>query len=153
IPALWPRAGDLAAQLQASLVDQIAGEDLLLHESLTRTLAALKAELVAPGASRVEDLLAERVVATWLHLHYVEGLAADLLGRAQSPAEAEARGGRRAHAQRRYRAALRSLATVSKLLRPSLSPLDIATRLPVNEQPVSGRPGKDRARAQTLARG
>jgi hypothetical protein len=126
-PRLWSGCGDLALQARASMIQQTAGSNLLMSESLLWKTAAMKEELAGEAASPLERLLADRVVATWLDVHYHEALLAQ-----PGPAnEARARLLERRHdaANRRHLAAVKMLATVRKLLTPALSPVQIASRL------------------------
>jgi hypothetical protein len=75
------------------------------------------------------------VVACWLQVEYADAAYAQLQG--PSPAQHAASLKRQAGAQTRYLHAIKTLATVRKLLRPALSPVDLALR-PLAE----GRPGK-----------
>src|SRR5262245_58269891 len=61
--------GDLAFQLEYSLVERAAGENLAFRDALLRKLELLRAELGGPGPSPLERLLVERAVTCWLPLH------------------------------------------------------------------------------------
>src|SRR4051794_8086058 len=61
--------GDLAFQLEHSLVERAAGKNLAFREALLRKLDLLRAELGGPGPSPLERLLVERAVTCWLQLH------------------------------------------------------------------------------------
>ena len=80
-PHLWRYAGDVARHAEAAWIDLLAGRDLLVRESLTRSVAALKAELAGPGAPPLERLLAERVAANWLQASQADAAFAQLKGR------------------------------------------------------------------------
>ncbi len=134
-PAVWRQYGDLAAQAQAAWLRLLAGPDLLLQESVERKLAELRAELAGPEPSRVEQLLVERVAACWLQTMYADALYAQAKGPEATPAVLRELMKRQESSQRRYLAAIRQLALVRKLLRPALSPLDLATRQ-VQEKPL-----------------
>jgi hypothetical protein len=75
-PEVWSRAGDLAAQALQAWVNLVAGEDLLLRESLARKLEALGLELLTPEASALEQVLVGRVIACHLQAEYADALAA-----------------------------------------------------------------------------
>ena len=77
---LWKDYGDLALQAEASLVGLAAGKNLLMAESLLRKLQALKGELAAESASPLEQLLVQRVTATWLQAAYYDAVAAQASG-------------------------------------------------------------------------
>jgi hypothetical protein len=132
-PWVWQRYGDLSKQSQGAWLQLIAGRNLLLQESTRRKAEQLRAELAGPAPSPLERLLVERVVACWLQVHYADASYAQLKG--NSPALHTAALRRQNAAQQRYLQAMRALATIRKLLRPGLSPVDLAMR-PVPEQPA-----------------
>ena len=133
-PWVWERYGDLAKQSQAAWLGLIAGSNLMLHESTRRKAAQLRAELAGPAPSPVERLLVERIVSSWLQTHYADSAYAQL-PKGANPAQHTAALQRQNSAQQRYLQAVKALATVRKLLRPGLSPVDLAMR-PVPEQPA-----------------
>jgi hypothetical protein len=134
-PWIWERYGDLAQQSQAAWLQLIAGPNLLLREAVERKAEQLRAELAGPEPSPLERLLVERVVACWLQVQYADAAYAQLQG--PNPAQHSAALKRQAGAQQRYLYAIKTLATVRKLLRPALSPVDLALR-PIPES----RPAK-----------
>jgi hypothetical protein len=125
--SLWRSYGDLALQAEASLVQLAAGTNLLLAEALPRQLQALKDELGGRSSSPLERLLVERVSTTWLQVTYFDCLSAQATGASEARLKTRLRQQESAH--RRHLSALRTLATVRKLLTPSPSPLQIATGL------------------------
>ena len=137
-PWCWQRYGDLAQQSMAAWLQLVAGKNLLLLESAQRKAEQLRAELAGPAPSPLERLLIERIVATWLQVHYSDASYAQLKG--TNPAQHTAALQRQNSAQQRYLQAVKALATVRKLLRPGLSPVDLALR-PVPEQPAGRRAG------------
>jgi hypothetical protein len=140
-PEVWRQAGDLARHAEMAMLDLAAGTNLLVKESITRKLDELKREL-APS-SALERLVADRVALCWLQAHHAD------LDAAAALAASGGVGPRSAHAQRRlgqanqrFLQAVKQLALVRKLLRPALSPVDLALR-PVEETRVP-RPGASR---------
>ena len=125
-PALWQEYGDLAAQAQEAWLQLLAGTDYLLAESVRLKLGALRQELSAEGASPLEKLLIERVVACWLQTCYSDSVYAQAKGPASTPSVRQELMKRQDSSQRRYLAAIKQLALVRKLLRPALSPLQLA---------------------------
>jgi hypothetical protein len=113
-PGLWRFAGDLARIAEDSMIALAAGQNLLLRESLARSVAELKAELAGPAPSRLDRLLAERVAVCWLATTYSDAAYAQAKG-GPSPAVEHARR-RQDSAGRRYAESLKLLATVRKLL-------------------------------------
>ena len=132
-PSLWQEYGDLAAQAQEAWLQLLAGTDYLLAESVRLKLAALRQELGAEGASPLEKLLIERVVACWLQTHYADALYAQAKGPQSTASVRQELMKRQESSQRRYLAAIKQLALVRKLLRPALPPLQLALG-PVGEE-------------------
>jgi hypothetical protein len=126
-PRLWQGYGDLGLQARGSLIQLTAGTNLLLSETLLRKTASMKGELAGESASVLERLLADRVVATWLELNYLEALLAQ--PGVTSEARSKVLERRQDAADRRHAAAVKMLAVVRKLLTASPSPVQIATRL------------------------
>jgi hypothetical protein len=79
-PEMWHAYGDLAVQAQAVWVNLTAGQNLLLHESLQRFAAELKARLAGDDPSALERLLVERVAATWLQVNHADAAYAQAKG-------------------------------------------------------------------------
>jgi hypothetical protein len=71
-------------------------------------------------------------LAGWLQVHYADATYAQLKN--ATPAQHAAMQKRQTAAQHRYLQAIKSLATVRKLLKPAPSPLEMARR-PVAETP------------------
>jgi hypothetical protein len=125
-PWIWERYGNLAQQSQAAWLQLIAGPNLLLRESVERKTEQLRGELAGLEPSPLERLLVERVVACWLQVQYADAAYAQLQG--PSPGQHTAALKRQAGAQQRYLFAIKTLATVRKLVKPALSPVDLALR-------------------------
>jgi hypothetical protein len=125
-PTLWQVYGDLAAQAQEAWLQLLAGPDYLLAEAVRLKLAALRKELGAEGASPLEKLLVERIVACWLQTHYADALYAQAKGPQSTTSVRQELMKRQESSQRRYLAAIKQLALVRKLLKPALSPLQLA---------------------------
>jgi hypothetical protein len=126
-PAIWQGIGDLSLQAQAALVKLASGDNLLMCESLLRKLSALKTELNSESSTALERLLAGRVASSWLQISYYDALLAQT--RQCSPAQMKVLQHQQDAAHRRYLAAIKTLATVRKLLTPARSPIEIATKL------------------------
>jgi len=126
-PDLWEAYGNLAGHAEASLIQLIAGSNLVIAESLLRKLGSMKDEFGRESAPPLERLLIDRVTATWLQVNYYDARLA------QKPAGNESAFKliltQQDAAHRRHLSALKTLATVKKLLKPTPSPLDIASRL------------------------
>ncbi len=140
--ALWRDYGDLAAHAELSLVRLAAGTNLLLGESVQRKLEEMKEELGGASPSPLEKLLITRITATWLQASYYDGLLAQRTNLPDAQAKALQRQVDAAH--RRHLTALKTFATVRKLLTPAISPVQIASRL---DQPAPS----SRARREGIA--
>ena len=137
-PSIWQRVGDLAAHAQDAWVNLAAGKDLLLKQALERKAAEMRGELAGPDAPPLEGLLADRVVACWLQLHYADASYAQAKGASLAQdANAQKRMGA---AQTRYLQSARALAQLRRLLRPAVSPVDLALRPVAEAQPGGGKP-------------
>jgi hypothetical protein len=84
-------------------------------------------ELGGESPSPLERLLIERVTACWLQVNYLDALVAQAQG--SSAERVKMLQAQQDAAHRRHLSAIKTLATVRKLLRPPLSPVDVATRL------------------------
>jgi hypothetical protein len=117
--------GDLAHQAQLTLINKLSGQNLLLRESLTRKLELMRAEQAGTNPTPLERLLVERVVTCWLHLHHLETTYA---GKESMSLELGAYYQRCiSSAQKRYLAAIKTLAAVGKLAVPVVQ-VNIARR-------------------------
>lgn len=133
--SVWERVGDLAAQSQAAWLKLLAGNNLFLFESVRRKQEQLRAELAGPNPSPLECLLVEQIVATWLQVHFADATYAQAKDQPHAtPAVLRELMRRQESSLRRHLAAVRQLAVVRKLLKPALSPVDLAMR-PVDEVP------------------
>jgi hypothetical protein len=126
-PERWREHGDLAALARDNWVHLAAGQNLLLDECLTRQAAEFRKEVAGETPSPLEQHLADHVVVCWLQVSYYDSLIAQT--RESTPARFRLLQQRRDGAHRRYLAAIKTLATVRKLLTPSRSPVEIATKL------------------------
>jgi hypothetical protein len=110
--------GDLAKEAQLILINRFSGQNLMIRESLTRKLDLLRQELSGSNATPLERLLVERIVACWLHLHHLEMM---YVGKESMNLELGSYFQRSiSSAQKRYLAAIRTLAMVRKLAVPVL---------------------------------
>jgi hypothetical protein len=110
--------GDLAKQAQLTLISKFSGRNLLFKETLTRKLDLLRDELAGPSPTPLERLLVERIVACWLHLHHLEAVYANKDNMSLALGTYYERS--ISTAQKRYLAAIKTLALVRKLAVPVL---------------------------------
>jgi hypothetical protein len=139
-PWCWQRYGDLGRQSQAAWLELAGGKNLMLKESASRKAEQLRAELAGPEPSPLERLLVERIVSCWLQTSYADAAYAQL--KEASPAQHVAALRRQNAAQQRFVLAVKSLATVRKLLqlRPGPSPLQLLAPVPeANAAPPAPR--------------
>ena len=122
------------------------GNDLLARVSVGRRLADLKGEVGGPSPQPLEKLLAEEVALCWLGVHVAELDVTALRRHAQAagPQVRAAQQQQLDRAHQRYVSAIRQLASLRRLPKPALSPLDLARR-PVEE--TAGQTAALRARA------
>lgn len=118
-PEIWQHCGELAAITRNAWVDLIAGNDLVVAESLQRKVAAMKAELLEPSPSPLERLLVDRVGICWLQVHAADLECAHAVSQGTTPRvpTAEVARKRLDSANRRYLAAVKQLTLVRKLLK------------------------------------
>jgi hypothetical protein len=115
LPELVWHLSNVAEVAEHNLMKEMTGEgNLLTKEIVPRQLAAMREELAGPAPSPLERLLVERVVATWLQLHYFEARYAASMGNLTMP-QSEHHQKRIDRAHRRYLSAIRTLAQVRKL--------------------------------------
>jgi hypothetical protein len=115
-PGLWRYYGDLAAHTVAAWIDLVAGDDLLLRESVALKARKMKAQLLGPDPTPLESLLADRVVACWLQLTHADAAAAKALSDGAPPRVCEFWAKRQGGAHHRYITSLGALATARRLL-------------------------------------
>ena len=115
-PALVGHYGDIARQAEGAWVALAAGPNLFVKESLARAADARRTELTRPGATAVEKLLVERIVACWLQTNYFSAHEADRLAAGDTFRQLQFHAKRLERAQRMYLAALGALLTFQKLM-------------------------------------
>jgi hypothetical protein len=119
-PYIMEACGNLAKHTQNALILKVsgAGKNLAVREGLSRKVESLRAELSGPSASPLEQLLVERIVVCWLHLHHLELIYANKDSMALDLAMHYQKSIDRAH--RRYLTAVKALAVVRRLALPAL---------------------------------
>ena len=117
-PSARERIGDLARTAEESLV-RLTSKSPLIQEGLHTKLNALRREVGGLEPTPLEDLLARRIAACWLQVHYLEAIYADNVenhGLGSKWSESLQRSMDRA--QRRYLSAIKTLVQVRRLLGP-----------------------------------
>ncbi|HLZ28478.1 MAG TPA: hypothetical protein VKV73_14255 [Chloroflexota bacterium] len=124
-PSLWDSLGELSSMALGRWIDVVAGErNSVANDAIRRHLRKLKKDLGGDDASPLERLLIQRVQMCWVQVHYAEYVYAAGMDQ-MSFAQHDFHQRRMTQSQRRYLAAIRSLATVRRLLVPRLPELRI----------------------------
>jgi hypothetical protein len=110
--------GDLAKQSQLALINKLSGPNLVFQESLPRKLDLMREELSGPNPTALERLLVERIATCWLHLYLLETSYAQSQNASMDLGNYYQRS--LSAAQKRYLAAIKTLAVVRKLAVPVL---------------------------------
>ena len=113
-PRLWQEAGDLARVTESVWLQQMAGTNAFLRESVSRRAKALRRDLLGDAPTPLERLLVDRVVCTWLGLHYAESKHAGTM-QEQTFQQGEYYQERIVRYQRMHLAAVRALAQLRRV--------------------------------------
>ena len=111
--SVWRQFGDLGKQARDAWLRLIAGDDLVLRESILRKLDDMKRELAPSQPTATERLLIDRIIANWLQLHYAELAGTQALNK---PKLSEFWARRQSRAERAYLASLGALTTLRRLI-------------------------------------
>jgi hypothetical protein len=145
-PELVAHFGDLSARALEALLDLAAGNDQVTREAIRRHAAALRGEIAGGDPSPLLGLLADRVSLTWIDTHTADlNLAAQARLHPSDPQFIQVACRRADSAQRRFLAAVRAAATVTKLLPRKPTALELLTRpIPERAPPRRARKPDDR---------
>lgn len=137
-PAAWRGLANLPLQAEHSLIDGVYGEQSLSGAAVHRRLREMRAELAQAGDSALEQLAISRVVTTWLACHLAEIVSAQRTSGSFAQLDFYQR--RLTQAQRRHLAAIRTLATLRRLLVPRLPDvrIDQVGQLNVGQHQTNG---------------
>jgi len=130
--------GNLARCAEVSFAKAIAGEDLAVQTAIEAKLKAMRKELLGESPSPVEVLLVSRAVACWLQVQDADIRYAQAQGDLTIK-QADYHQPRMDAANRRYLAALRTLAQVRKFAVPALQ-VNIAKKQVNVVTPASASP-------------
>jgi|SoiMethySBSTD1v2_1073268.scaffolds.fasta_scaffold1371116_1 hypothetical protein len=120
VAAQWVHLKDMAANAREAFIKRASGEKALFTQELfRRQCQALTRDLMGPDPTPLETLLVDRIVLTWLHLHYVENIYVQSMHEL-SITQATFHQRRLSLAQSRYLAAIRTLAQVRRLQVPTV---------------------------------
>jgi hypothetical protein len=139
-PELAAHLGNLVEHAKLALMMLIAGPDLTAREAISREAATLRERLLATAPSELERLLVDRIFISWLEVYHQDmDFAHRLLSDPGASLATQAVQKRLDQAHARFLAAVKALATVQKLLKPSVSTFDLLRR-PVDESdPLAAR--------------
>jgi hypothetical protein len=116
-PDGWRRLADLVFNAEYALIKRYAGESLVIRESANAQLAHMKAELGGSNPTPLERLLVDRIALLWLQLTYYETIYTQNMSEL-SIRQADYHQRRIDGTNRRYLAAIRTLAQVRRLALP-----------------------------------
>lgn len=125
LPEVVAQLGDLGKAVLLTIVDDFAGQNLLIREAQKRFLAQLQRDVEGPSPTPLERLLAQEIVLCRLHLTNQQFQFAAL--DSYSFAEGEFRQKQIDRAQRRLLAAIKTLAQVRQLRLPAVQ-VNVATQ-------------------------
>jgi len=111
-------SGDAAALAERSFLDALGGNNLGFKEALARKMELMRTELAGPNPTPLERLLIERIVACWLQVQDADSRYAQAKDLNRQWLEFFI--GRMDRANKRYLAALKTLAQIRKLAVPVL---------------------------------
>ncbi|MDC3224897.1 hypothetical protein OAU26_08190 [Mariniblastus sp.] len=115
---LTKHIGDMAFQVESSILNSMLKEQLGSRTLVKQHLQEMRQDLGWESSQRMERMLIERVVQTWLYLHMLEAKNAQATSR--SFREAKFDDSRIEKAQNLHLKAVKMLATVRKLALPTL---------------------------------
>lgn len=123
VPSLVALLGNVARYVENATLDRLAGENVLVRDAARRHVAAIRKNLAGEDPTPIENQLIEQIAAAWLWLQYCEFQV-----RTQQGEWGLFWDKRADHAQRRYLAAVKTLAQVRRLQVPAvLAQVNIAT--------------------------
>ncbi len=64
--------GNVIPRAQQAMMERFIGKDLFLREAVLLKMAAMRESLNGANPNSLEELLVERVLSCWLHLHLLE---------------------------------------------------------------------------------
>jgi hypothetical protein len=139
-PDLSAHFGSLVEHARLSLLALIAGSNVIAREAISREAATLRERLLATAPSELERLVVDCIIINWMALCFDNmDVAHRLLSNPGASPATQAAQKRLDRAHARFLAAVKALATVQKLLRPSVSTFDLLRR-PVDESdPLAAR--------------
>lgn len=124
-PEIWQHLGDVSRHVESAWIDLMIGKDPLGREAIQQRVALMRQELTGEHSTPIEKLMVDLVVNTWLETQQASFSQAQLSGQASSSFQQVNYRLRRSEiTQRKFLAALKSLATLRALLPAGLAPLN-----------------------------
>jgi hypothetical protein len=115
-PEIWEYYGNLSPHVQNKWLDLLAGDDAVVRESVARRLETLRVEILAEvGISPLKQLLADRILVSWLQATYFDSALA-LAAKAAPTVQVRFLWQQVERSQRQHAAAVKALADVRRLL-------------------------------------
>jgi hypothetical protein len=122
-PEIWRHYGNLSELVDQAWISVLAGNDPSVAESIRREAKEMRAELAGDTPTRLERMLVDQVMACWMETKYFEAIAVvDKRSLLQGNYYLKCR----ESAQRRYLAAIKTLATVRMKMPQGLAPSNVA---------------------------
>lgn len=119
-PEIWRHVGDLSSMTERAWIAAHAAENPLAVESLKRSVAEMRAELAGEHPTRLERILVDQVIATYLEAKYLESVTASATKGTLDQSALRLR--RLESAQRRQIAAINALTTLRTLEPTAVAP-------------------------------
>lgn len=116
--------GNLAYQAETSLVNAMFDNQIAAKEALQRELEKKRAELSGENPTPIERLLIERVISCWLQVQHADLVVAQ--SKSVSHAAGDDNQRRQDRSNRRFLAAVKTLATVRRLALPIYVDVNVA---------------------------
>jgi hypothetical protein len=135
-PEIWKHFGDLGQHAIDAWLTLVAGSDLGLRECLMRRIADDVRAIAGHDASRLESLMATRVVLTALQVSHADSMVA--LKRVESLKQEKFLADRQDRAHKRHLSSIAVLATLRRLAPPAQHALDgphRPVRIPIRTRP------------------
>lgn len=118
---VWAFVGDLGKRAERRWIEVATFGNPLARVGLERIISMMRADLEGDAPSPLERLLIERIILCWLQANFADQQVAALLANGEGKInQVEFFERRQGRAQRRYLAAIRSLALLRRLLVPSI---------------------------------
>ena len=118
---MWEAVGELGRIARDTWIEAAAKSNLVVREGIERTADRLRRDLLRDGDGPLERVLVDRVVACWLQVSYADWQHGMTLKKASySYRDGAYDQDRMDRAHRRFLQAVKTLATVRRLLVPSV---------------------------------